>query len=530
MAHGSRSGKRAASVIGAVAFAAALAAGAFAAAEAQTAKLGIADGEYTLILDSSNAFSEYSSGSGSVTTTSGSEITFGYVSGSAMDGGFMTIASDGSLYNSTAISGISSIISGADQDLTLTYWWSDEAEALTADLPAGGSFTFSSSKPSYFRVTASADTNVESLTIKYTCAAESTPSDLDDTEATEGLTIEYDSESGTYVVKSGKLGTPSYTGTGTTVHIPAYYDDGTNGKRPVTSMGEYAFYNCDSITEVEIPSTVTEIGTGTFQNCGALTTVEIPSSVTTIGEAAFESCTSLASIDIPESVTTIASYAFANCSSLTSITIPASVTSIGTNPFHWCTSLASIEVDDTNPNYSNSDDNRLLMSKDGTEVLQAAMSGLTTYSIPSTVTTIGYGAFDYCKTLTSIEIPDSVTVIDENAFHLCIALTSIVIPGSVTTIGKDAFYMCTAATSITFEGPSSLASIGASAFGSCSKVATITYEGSLDDWENNVTQGDSAFYGVLATYVTCSSDGGHGALVTGSSSSSSSSSASSSAS
>jgi hypothetical protein len=528
MAHGSRSGKRAASVIGAVAFAAALAAGAFAAAETQTAKLGIADGEYTLVLDSSNAFSEYSSGSGSVTTTSGTEITFGYVSGSAMDGGFMTIASDGSLYNSTAISGISSIISGADQDLTLTYWWSDEAEALTADLPAGGSFTFSNSKPSYFRVKASADTNIESLTIKYTCAAESTPSDLDDTEATEGLTIEYDSESGTYVVKSGKLGTASYTGTDTTVHIPAYYDDGTNGKRPVTSMGEYAFYDCDSITEVEIPSTVTEIGTGTFQSCGALTTVEIPSSVTTIGEAAFESCTSLASIEIPDSVTTIGKHAFSNCSSLTSITIPASVTSIGENAFFFCSSLSYIEVDASNENYSNSDDNRLLLSKDGTEVVQAAMSGLTTYSIPSTVTTIGYGAFEYCTTLASVEIPGSVTVIEENAFHLCIALTSIVIPGSVTTIGKDAFYLCTAATSITFQSPSSLTTIGTSAFGSCSKVETVTYEGSVDDWENNVTQGDSAFAGVQATSVTCND--GEGALVTGSSSSSSSSPASSSAS
>ena len=85
----------------------------------------------------------------------------------------------------------------------------------------------------------------------------------------------------------------------------------------VTSIGASAFYNCMSLTSIEIPSSVTSIGSYAFRNCSSLTSIEIPSSVTSIGSAAFSDCSSLTSIEIPNSVTSIGNYAFERCSSLT---------------------------------------------------------------------------------------------------------------------------------------------------------------------------------------------------------------------
>ena len=109
-------------------------------------------------------------------------------------------------------------------------------------------------------------------------------------------------------------------------------------------------------------------------------------------------------------VTSIGSKAFMNSnypdsSSLTSITIPTSITSIGEGAFWGC-------------------------------------SGLTSITIPNSVTSIGEGAFCGCSGLTSITIPNSVTSIGEGAFSDCYGLTSITIPSGVTSIGEGAFFGC----------------------------------------------------------------------------------------
>ena len=91
----------------------------------------------------------------------------------------------------------------------------------------------------------------------------------------------------------------------------------------ITSIGEYAFQKCTSLTSVTIPSGVTSIGEQAFRYCSSLTSVTIPNSVTSIGESAFDSCTNLKSIEIPSSVTSIEQYAFFRCSSLASVTVQA---------------------------------------------------------------------------------------------------------------------------------------------------------------------------------------------------------------
>jgi hypothetical protein len=101
----------------------------------------------------------------------------------------------------------------------------------------------------------------------------------------------------------------------------------------VTSIGNYAFYECSGLTSITIGNSVTSIGWRAFQYCSGLTSVTIPNSVTSIGNVAFASCSGLTSVTIPNSVTSIGDYAFNNCSGLTSVTIGSGVTNIGSQAF-----------------------------------------------------------------------------------------------------------------------------------------------------------------------------------------------------
>ena len=100
----------------------------------------------------------------------------------------------------------------------------------------------------------------------------------------------------------------------------AYRAKETNYTIPnsVTTIGEHAFSDCDSLTSINIPNSVTTIGKGAFSYCDSLTSINIPNSVTTIGEGAFSHCDSLTSINIPNSVTTIEDGAFYGCENLPS--------------------------------------------------------------------------------------------------------------------------------------------------------------------------------------------------------------------
>ena len=112
----------------------------------------------------------------------------------------------------------------------------------------------------------------------------------------------------------------------------------------VTSIGEYAFDDCNGMTSIIIPSSVTSIGDHAFSGCSRLTSVNIPNSVTSIGNCAFSWCTGLTSITIPSNVTSIGSSAFSNCTSLTSITIHNNVTNIGDYLFAYCYKLKEIII------------------------------------------------------------------------------------------------------------------------------------------------------------------------------------------
>ena len=192
---------------------------------------------------------------------------------------------------------------------------------------------------------------------------------------------------------------------------------GTNGRvycnmlqdvsigKNVTSIGNYAFYNCYSLASITIPNGVTSIGEYAFNKCYSLARITIPTGVTSIGNNAFFYCYSLKSIAIPTGVTSIGNKALHSCYSLEIITIPTGVTSIGSNAFGDCRSLKSI-------------------------------------TIPTGVTSIVNYALQYCYSLKSIAIPTGVTSIGNSALDSCQSLASITIPNSVKSIGEYAFSYC----------------------------------------------------------------------------------------
>ena len=260
-------------------------------------------------------------------------------------------------------------------------------------------------------------------------------------------------------------------------------------KNGITSIGDWAFYNCSSLTSIEIPNSVTSIGDNAFGLCSSLTSIEIPNSVTSIGDCAFEWCISLTSIEIPNSVTSIGDWAFYNCSGLTSIEIPNSVTSIGEGAFANCWSLTSIEVDFNNKYYS-SEDGYLFNKEKNIFIAYPAGKEEKYYLIPNSVTSIGGYAFSGGSSLTSIEIPNSVTSIGDYAFYNCSSLTSIEIPNSVTSIGNEAFYNCHSLTSI--EIPNSVTSIGDWAFYNFSSLTSIEIPNSVTSIGNHAFDGCSS--------------------------------------
>jgi BspA type Leucine rich repeat region (6 copies) len=284
----------------------------------------------------------------------------------------------------------------------------------------------------------------------------------------------------------------------------------------VTSIGEYAFFNCQSLTNVIIGDGVTSIGQSAFANCSSLTAVTIPNSVTNIGGDAFIFCSRLPNIVIPGSVSSIGADAFFHCGSLTDISvdatnpfysslngvlfdkapdtlieypsgltgpyaipnnvtnfgqafsacsgltdlvIPGSVTSsIDGGAFYACTSLTNISVDSANPSYSSL--NGVLLDKAQDTIIDYPPGSSSPYTIPNSVTSIGAESFEYCN-LTSVIIPGNVTNIEGNAFYGCGGLTNASIAYGVTSIGTEAFERC-GLTSITIPG--SVTSIGDYAF------------------------------------------------------------------
>ena len=306
----------------------------------------------------------------------------------------------------------------------------------------------------------------------------------------------------------------------------------------VTSIKGYIFYNCTSLTSVTIPDSVTNIGSSAFSGCTAIQKAEMPSHVIddipksslntvvitsgdSIGKNAFSNCASLTSVSLPDSIKSVGDGAFKGCSSLQSLVIPETVANIGEGVLSGCRSLISVTI----PFVGETIDDSSLTGF-------GYLFGATRYSqnatyVPSSLreviitaaTQIGYRDFSGCNGLTSITIPSSVTEIGDYAFEKCSGLeevhigdvgvwcgidfgeedttnplhyanklylndkliTDLVIPTGVKRIESRAFNNCSELISVTM--PDSVKDIGENAFSNCNNLSAV-YIADISAWCN----------------------------------------------
>jgi hypothetical protein len=307
----------------------------------------------------------------------------------------------------------------------------------------------------------------------------------------------------TTVVGNGQISFTLYTGSGGAVVIPTTYNGGT-----VVSIANGAFSYASTMTSVSIPSTVTSIGASAFYGCTGLTTITIPSSVTSIGVNAFGDCPNMTSISMPASNSSYSSVGgvLFNTNQTTliqvpgglagSYTIPSTVTSVGSFAFFFCPHLTSITITGN-------------VTSIGLDAFQNC-TGLTTITIPGSVTNIGVDAFEYCSGMTSISVSSQNSNFSNNVDGALFNKgqsqliqypegktgNSYTIPGSVTSIGTDAFNFSPHLTSVTI--PSSVTSIGATAFSSCANLANAYFQGTAPSMGASVFSGDAS--GFTVTY------------------------------
>lgn len=171
-------------------------------------------------------------------------------------------------------------------------------------------------------------------------------------------------------------------------------------------------------------------------------------------------------------VNAIGDEAFKDWPIIKSVTIPAGITTIGDNVFSGCTSLSKIIVDNANQFFISI--NWVLFSKDMTRLIcyPPGKTG-TSYTIPTSVKTIGSSAFNSCAALTTISVSAiGVTSIGSYAFYGCTNLTNITLPSGITSIENCTFSLCSSLTDINI--PLNVTAIGNYAFNGCSRLKSIS--------------------------------------------------------
>jgi len=245
-------------------------------------------------------------------------------------------------------------------------------------------------------------------------------------------------------------------------------------------------------TGLSVPVTIPN----TFTNAATLEVY----SVRKIGDHAFKGCSQLTSVlfDQNSQLATIGINAFRE-SGLTSITIPASVTSIEDSVCQSCLYLTSILFE---PN------SQLETIGEYAFNYNFYFSGPSrSITIPATVTSIGFMAFNKCTTLTSVsfESGSALTTISNRAFRESGLSGSITIPASVASIENEAFYQCSSLTSVNFESGSMIlangngGTIGTNAFQSSGIVTVNAWQDTINamSW----TIGPNTLYGTTFTVV-----------------------------
>lgn len=229
----------------------------------------------------------------------------------------------------------------------------------------------------------------------------------------------------------GTLMITQYNGPGGAVKIPPEIDG-----KPVTAIGNRAFWRSATLTSVVIPDTVTTlqdgnlsavgndrswpswghaIPLGAFAGCINLERVTFGRGLTEIGNFAFAGCVKLETLELPERVTRIGDSAFANCTALREVQLPAELRVIELQSFEGCGELAALQF-------------------------------------PERLEKIGAWAFQACASLKALDFPDGLLTVDHGAFRHCAGLREVHFAAERVTLGRYVFSGCTALERVRFAG------------------------------------------------------------------------------
>ncbi|MBR5806938.1 MAG: leucine-rich repeat protein [Oscillospiraceae bacterium] len=234
----------------------------------------------------------------------------------------------------------------------------------------------------------------------------------------------------------------------------------------ITHLGQDAFSACNSLTTVSIPETVVSAGINVFEYCVSLKSIVLPDSLTYIPSGMFYGCTNLIDVDFPKYITIIGGSAFSDCTQLGSVVLPEGLVSIGDYAFYGC-------------GYNDDGYN-------GTGY------NFTSVTLPSTVKSIGKGAFCWCNSLTSINIPYGVETIGAYAFQWA-GIGSITIPSTVKSIGTGTFQWCRRLKTVYFYGDAP--EFGSDMFGLKSgQKTTAYYPGANETWTDELVTSMDNYY------------------------------------
>lgn len=239
----------------------------------------------------------------------------------------------------------------------------------------------------------------------------------------------------------------------------------------LTHIGQYAFYG-SGLRDIQIPASVIRIDQYALAYTPlSAVTFEEGSCLRTLGVSAFEGDSFLAEIELPDQLTEIGAYAFRGVG-ISTVTIPASVTYLGEGVFASCYDLTDITVENGNTVYTDVDG--VVYDKALTTLVSyPAGNARTDYAVQNGVIAIGEAAFHGAWKLQAITLPESLQEIRREAFYNCASLQSMQIPDNVVQIGNYAFANNRALTGVTFGENSALSRIGYGAFAFCDSLTAF---------------------------------------------------------
>lgn len=243
-----------------------------------------------------------------------------------------------------------------------------------------------------------------------------------------------------YTVSNDEVTITDCDETAETIEIPATIDG-----KSVTSIGEKAFRDCSSLTDISIPDSVTSVGDYAFRLCSRLTSITIPDNVTTIGDYAFSLCRGLVSIQLGDSVQSIGDNAFSECGKVSTLIIPDSVISIGEKAFYCWDSLTSVVIGNGIQSIGKGAFQDIVWGYNIENVYITDLEAYLNCEYGDSYSNPAYSATNIYingEIATNVVIPEGVCKIPEDAFCGWDSLTSITIPESVTNIGNSAFSGC----------------------------------------------------------------------------------------